>query len=394
MDAAQTGLRGEAPFVEAAALTRTTPLALTAALVVGCAGVLMLGVQPMVLGALVSAQRLDVHQLAQAATVEMLALGVVAALLAGMVRHRGLHAWGLGGLLLLGSANLGCLSVDGVALIALRGLAGAGGGILVWIATGLVTRHAHALRLSAIFLGAQALSQAGLAAMVPAFTGSLGADAGLVLLAVGAGVGLPFLLALPRDLPDLPKPETGHGSLTAPGAVGLLSTFLLMAGIVGVWVFVEQFAKQHGIAPATVSFSIAASLATQVAGAAFIAWIGPRVSPAAGLVLVSLGYLLSLVVLAFVAGDAAYLGATLLFGFLWTTGMPLFVPLLIRVDPTRRAAMLLPGAQLLGSSAGPQITGALVTGDNLQPVLVVGAALFAATIAAVLTAIALRARSH
>ena len=58
------------------------------------------------------------------------------------------------------------------------------------------------------------------------------------------------------------------------------------------------------------------------------------------------------------------------------------------------AAMLLPGAQLLGSSAGPQITGALVTGDNLQPVLVVGAALFAATIAAVLTAIALRARSH
>jgi len=63
--------------------------------------------------------------------------------------------------------------------------------------------------------------------------------------------------------------------------------------------------------------------------------------------------------------------------------MPFLVPLLIRVDPSRRSALLIAGAQLLGGATGPVLMGALATATNVTPVLWLSAALFAATIALV-----------
>lgn len=366
------------------------PLAVVAALVLGCAALLMLGVQPLVLGALVHAGRLDVHQLAEAATVEMLALGIVAGGLAALVRHRRLVAWGVAGALLLVASNLGGLAADGLAFVALRGLAGAAGGILVWITVGLITRSPSALRLSALFLGAQSLTQAALAAIIPLAEPTLGANAGLALLAAAGVLSLACVLLIPRNLPDLPAPDAGQGRLNGPGLFGLLGTFLLMAGIVGVWVFVEQLAAERGVAPSVVSFAVAASLVMQVVGAAFIAWIGPRIAAGAGLIVVGLGYVTSIAVLAFGHGDAMFVAGALLFGFLWTVSLALFVPLLIGVDPSRRTALLLPGAQLLGGSAGPQLTSLLVTGATVQPVLGGGAALFVAATISIVLALASR----
>jgi len=380
--------------LESAGGTRERPLAITAALVLGCAALLMLGVQPLVLGALVHAERLSVHQLAQAATVEMLALGLVSGGLAALVRHRNLALWGMVGALLLIASNLGCLAAQGLGFVALRGLAGAAGGILVWMAVGLITRSPSALRLSAVFLGAQALTQAALAAIIPVVEPALGANAGCALLAASGVLTFACVLAIPRNLPDLPARSEGSGRLNGPGLLGLVGTFLLMAGIVGVWVFVEQLGAQRGISPATVSFAVAASLATQVAGAAFIAWIGPKISAAAGLVVVCLGYVISLAILAWGRGDAAFLAGALLFGFLWTVSLPLFVPLLIGVDSSRRTAMLLPGAQLLGGAAGPQVTGLLVTSTSVQPVLGLGAALFGAASASILLAVVTQRRAQ
>lgn len=96
-----------------------------------------------------------------------------------------------------------------------------------------------------------------------------------------------------------------------------------------------------------------------------------------------LGLASAFFLMAFTPSQGLFVAATLVFGFLWTSSLPLFLPLLIDVDPTRRSAMLLAGAQLLGGSAGPLVTGLLVTGPNLQPVLGYGAALFAMSAVAV-----------
>lgn len=373
--------------------TSDNPLTLTAALGLGCLALLMLGVQPLILGALVTAGRLDVHLLAQAAMIEMLALGVVSGVLGAVARHRNLTVWSLGGCALFVASNLACMEASGFGLVALRGLAGAAGGALVWITAGVIGRSPSALRLSGIFSGAQALTQAGLAALIPIAAPALGANAGFALLALLGVLSVVFVAAIPRALSELPAPEEGHARLSLPGRLGLAGAFFLMAGIVGVWVFVEQIATQHGVGASAVSLAVALSLVMQIAGAAFITWIGPRASPQIALPLICAAYIACLAVMGLTPSHNLFVGAILVFGFLWTMSLPLFLPLLIGVDPTRRSAMLLAGAQLLGGSAGPLLTGLLVTGPDLQPVLGYGAALFVASAAFVGLAWAARGRA-
>ncbi|MEW6597668.1 MAG: hypothetical protein AB1429_09250 [Pseudomonadota bacterium] len=353
----------------------------------GCVGLLMLGVQPMVLGALVAEHRLSMQALAQAATVEMLGLGIVSGGLGALLQHRHLRIWGAGACIALAAANLGCLSATGVGLIALRAAAGAAGGVLLWITTGLTTRHPAAVRLSALFFGSSALTQAALAAVIPVFAPFFGANAGLVLLAGLALLSLPLVLCFPHALPDLAKSAPGQGALSRAGGFGLLATFLLMAGIVGLWVFIDQLGRAYGVAKQTVALAIAASLAAQVAGAGLVGWIGPRISPPFGLAVVGLALIACVGALAFDRHVASYVSGTLAVGFLWPCAMVMFVPLLIRLDPTRRAAMLLPGVQLLGSGAGPVVTGAFARSAELSPVLAAAAALFGAGVLAILAAV-------
>lgn len=366
------------------------PAVQTAALCLGCVALLMLGVQPLVLGAQVTVGRLDVQLLALAAMVEMLALGVVSGAMGALAPHRNLVGWAAGGCILLVAGNVGCMQVTGLGLVALRGVTGSAGGVLVWIAGGVIGRSRSGLRLAAIFSGAQALSQAVLAALIPLGVPSLGAGAGFAFLALAGVVCAPLIIGIPRDLPDLPAPEEGHARLGVAGLLGLGGAFLLMAGIVGVWVFVEQIASQHGLAASTISLAVAASLAMQIVGAVFITVIGPRVRAAIVLPVICFGYIVCVAVMGLAAGPGLFVAAILAFGFLWTCSLPLFLPLLVTIDPTRRSAMLLGGAQLLGGSAGPLITGLLVRGADLHPVLSYGAGLFLASALAIGLAVTAR----
>ena len=65
--------------------------------------------------------------------------------------------------------------------------------------------------------------------------------------------------------------------------------------------------------------------------------------------------------------------ATGLFGFFWLFFMPFLAPMTIEADPTRRAAMLLGGAQLLGGSLGPLLASAMVSDTDARGALAFGA---------------------
>lgn len=75
--------------------------ATTAGPTLGCVGLLMLGLQPLLLGALLEEHRFSVAQLMQPATAEILAVGVVAGALGGAPSHRHLRGYGLAGCLVL-----------------------------------------------------------------------------------------------------------------------------------------------------------------------------------------------------------------------------------------------------------------------------------------------------
>lgn len=356
------------------------PAAVFAALALGCVSLLMLGVQPAVLGALLTAHRLTVGQLTQAATVEMLALGIVSGIMAGMLQHRRLRLWGAAGCFGLVLANIAGLAASGEAFVLSRGLAGAAGGILVWIVSGVIARHPTAVRLAALFAGAQSISQAALAAALPFIGLKLGANAGVATLAACALACVPLLMAVPASLPDLPRPEPGRGALSIQGVFGLLAAFLLMAGIVGVWVFADELARMDGASPALASAAIAASLAMQVGGAGFMVAVGPKTPPGRSYIAVAAGFLVVVAMIAWMQGGVAFMSAALLLGFLWNIALSLSTPLLIQIDPTRRAAMLSAGAQLLGGSAGPMLTGLFASDANVRPVLAPAALLFAGAI--------------
>ncbi len=62
------------------------------------------------------------------------------------------------------------------------------------------------------------------------------------------------------------------------------------------------------------------------------------------------------------------------FGFLWMFVLPFLVPMIIEADPTRRAAVLIGGAQVLGCSFGPFVASMLVTDVDSRAAISFGGA--------------------
>ena len=360
-------------------------------LFMGCVGLLMLGIQPIVLGALQAAGRLSVPQMGQAATLETLALGAVSAGMAARVPHRGLRLWGLAGALLLLLANgLGAVST-GLGFVMTRGLAGLASGVIVWIAVGMITRRHDASRINGIFIGAQALSQGAVAALTPIALGpALGSNAGLVVIGVGAALMLPLLFLIPNRLPETPT-EAQHGSgLHLSSLSGLASGLLMMGGIVAVWVYVEPIAHTIHIPDPVTGLAVAASLGAQIVGAIAIVALDRWISAVAGLLITAAAFLAITAALAWPPSQGAFIAATVGFGLFWTVALALGLPLLIAADPTRRAALYGPAATLLGASLGPLAAGAFATDTHMTPALATAAALF--ILAAVATLVSARTR--
>ena len=360
-----------------------TPGAAGAGITLGCVAVLMIGLQPLLLDALLEEHRLSVAQLTQAATLELLTLGVVAGALGAFAPRRHLRLLGGFGCLLLVVSNAGCLSGNGLSFVLWRGMSGCGGGILLWIAGGIIAFSQTPARLSAIFVGAQAAFQGALAVALPVtLMPGMGANGGLAVLAALSLASIPLLRWLPTDLPDLVKDTLGRGWIGARACAGLLASFFFMAAIVGFWVFVGPLATAHHVTPAISRFADAWNLAAQLVGAVFATVLAQRLARVVGTVLVTacVAVLVALALVSATSHDAPFFAALMLHGFVWSIALSFYVPLLIRADPTRRGAMLLPGAQMLGGSAGPVITGWFATETVLTPVLISTALLVLVTL--------------
>jgi hypothetical protein len=360
---------------------------ITAGLITGSIALLMLGLQPLLLGALADESRLDETGIGTAATAELLAIGLTTGLLAGFVPPARLKLVNIAGALALAACNIwGCFAA-GAWFAASRGAAGVASGVLVWIAVALITRAQRPERVSGVFLTVQTLAQAGLAAILPltlmphhGANGGLAALAGLGVCAAAASIWLPSKLAA------LPKPEGGHGRLPITGFIGLASVFFTMAGVVGLWIFVEQLGDTKLIGARAAGLAVALALAAQVAGSSAATFLSSRTAPRPVLCVAGLLNIGAVYVLSRHIGAPLYLASVLLFGFLWLFAMPFQTRLLIDIDPTRRVAMLLSAAQALGSAAGPVTTSAFAAKTDLSGALVADAVLFGMGIVGLLAA--------
>lgn len=357
-----------------------------AALAVGTIAVLMVGVQPILLGELVEARQVSLEGVGIVAMAEiiMLGLGVVLgdALLPG-ARLRSITL--VAGVCAAGLDLLTLLATGDGALTGVRAAAGLAEGVLIWGTTGVVVRTANPARVGGIFFVAQTLAQALLGvvlahAIIPHW-GWRGGFVALGLLAL-----LPCLLAFvqPARLSPLAPPAVSGFRWSAAILQPLAVVFLQLATLGSFWAYLEPLGKAAGFDARSAQTLVAAVLAMQVVGGSLAALAVRRLPVVSTLVACS-------VLLAIVTTAAHQLpsGSTrdfalacALFGFVWLFMLPFHIGLAFRADPSGRLAGLVPAAQLLGSAFGPLTASFIVEGENASavPLLSAGFALAAAAL--------------
>ena len=357
---------------------------LAAALAVGTIAVLMIGVQPILLGALVEANQVSLEGVGLVAMGEIVALGLGVLLGDAVLPAARLKLVTLIAALLAAALDGLTTTVgDDGQMLAVRAAAGLAEGVLVWGTTGVVVRSANPARVSGVFFVLQTLAQAALgvvlANLVIPRSGWQGGFAVLALLSL-----LPCVLAFvqPARLAPLPPAALESFRWSARTMLPLVVVFLQLATLGAFWAYLEPLGKAAGLQAQAAQTLVAGVLAMQVVGGS-IAAVAVRRLPVVPTLVASSAALaaIMLAVHGLPAGSTSRfsLGCAV-FGFVWLFMLPFHIGLAFRVDASGRLAGLVPAAQLLGSAFGPLTASFMVTGDDASavPLLSAGFALAAA----------------
>lgn len=357
-----------------------------AALAVGSIALLMIGLQPLLLGELVERRMLTLEGVGIVAMGEIVAVGLGVLLADAWLPLGRARAIALVAALATALCDAATVAAAGdIVFTAIRVAAGLGEGVLVWIATGVIVRSALPDRLAGIFLVVQTLAQAAAAALlalvvVPGF----GWAGGFVALAALAVLAVLPVLALPRRLSPLAPAQAGGSRWSREGLLALGIAFLQMAAIGALWAYLEPLGRRAGLDGTAAQTLISAVLAMQVAGgavaAALVRRLGAIVTLAAGALV--LGALAAAIASAPTPAPTRFAGLCLAFGFAWLFLMPFHIRLALDADASGQAAVRVPAAQLIGSAFGPLVASLFVAGDDAAPVPLVCVAFAAAALAA------------
>lgn len=373
------------PTNDASGSRHQSRLVVATTILVGSAAMLVLGVEPILLGGLAEAGRLSEAGVGQVAMVEIfgLAIGATAGPFVMNSRMRVKLAVVS---LLLALANLAVplASTSGEILLQ-RGGAGLLAGLLLGAVSLVLTHNARPERMSGLLMGLSTIPQVLAALLLPTIViPRLGVGAGFGVL---AGMALLSLLVAPLMVDRVPVSHSGTGGTLrwSPAlAIVVGAAFLQNAGIGAAWSYLERLAHDQGFSSATVGGAIGGSLAFQVAGALLAAWLGGRLPAVWVLILGSVVQASFVICLLLTGQSAAFIAFACGFGLFWLALQPFLVRQLIALDPTRTAAMLLAPLGLVGFSAGPLVASAYVHGQQVggafwaaAAMLVVAASLYA-----------------
>ncbi len=353
------------------------PSGAVAAIGVGAAAMIGIGVQPMLLQAMAAAGRLDPSLVHPAVLLDLFGMGAAIALASCLLPPLRLRRLAALAALASLACNLLVLGAHGLQVVALRGLSGLADGLLIWITIGFLARRSRPEPWAAAFAMTQALGQLILVALTGLLLlPRLGLAAALVGPAAMSGVAallaaglLPSFEPLPRALP--------FGLPSRRGLIGLVALLAYVTAGTGVWANMKAMAGNDSLTGLTVSFSLTA----QVLGSLFAVLSVGRVRPGQMFGGAALATVAAYAVLALQPQPVAFIAA---FGVASFSGMALgtwLFSFLIEADPSRRAAAVSAAAQLCGSAVGPLVAGAAIGGGDPRLALAAGAVLVGATLA-------------
>jgi predicted MFS family arabinose efflux permease len=361
-----------------APLSPVTGRTLATSILIGSCALLVLGVQPVLLGAMVQEGHIAEAQVGNLVTIEMLAmvLGSLAGI--GLLRRASAPlVIGLAGLILV-AMNLAMTGQSGMAILAAaRAIAGLSEGVLVASALVAISRVTRVERASAIFLAVQTLLQAVVAAALPFLAmASSRTDTALVALAAAGAIAAASALSLPRQLRPA-APDSERGALTPASLTALLGAGLFLGAIVSVWSYFGLWLIHYGYPPTFEGTAVSLCLVAQVVGALAAARFGERLPNRQTISVCALVGAV-LVALFFLGRDstAAIIAVSIAFGFVWLFTLPFFAGWLIEIDPGRRAVLYLTAFQLGGAALLPSLAGLAVGNFSVDAMLIFSGAIF------------------
>ena len=354
---------------------RLSNMEIFAVMFVGVAGIMIAGLQPLLLGTLSQEGKITANQLGQAATAELLALGLAAFFAGAVLKPVRLKLIAVLMAVVLAALDAATPLVEGDNITLIRGLAGLPSGVLMWVTIAMIARTPAPERWSGAYLTVQTLVQFLLATLISvAVVATYGANGGWIALAGFCVITAIIALFVPDKLAPLVREEGASALPGSRGWVALLSAFLYSAFTIAVWVYAEPVSKQAGHDPSIFGYAVSISLACQVVGgfaatilAGRINWLWTVVVCTALNVAILFGYYA-------LPTPEMFLVLSGAFGFLWMFVLPFLVPMIIEADPTRRAAVLIGGAQVLGCSFGPFVASMLVTEIDARAAITFGGA--------------------
>jgi len=350
-----------------------TPLQSAAIIAVGINSLLVLGVLPVLLGALVDEGRLTNSELGLCAMVELISMGIATGLMGLTPRPGRLRTIAALAALALAAIDAAAMGQRHGALLGLRAAAGALEGVLLWITIGFIVRTATPERWAGVFFTAQTAAQLVLALVLGvAVLPRAGADGGFVALAVVSLAGVIPAFATPSRYQHLPT-RPGEGGLPPPrGWIALAATVIFVAGGGAIGVYLEPLAHQAHLGAGVARTALWTSLVGQVAGGALATAMAGKVRYFTVFVA---GSACSLVIWAILGLDAPawlFVADNVLSGVVSLVLAPFIAPMTIAADPTRRAGVQSGAAQLLGGALGPLLSSVVVSDRDVRGVLWLG----------------------
>ena len=333
-------------------------------LLLGTIALLVAGVQPVVLGALVDEARLSASAVGWTVAIEFVAIGIGVATASSVwdpAKIRGRVAIAAAILIVV---NVSISRLTGGGILLDRALAGLAEGVLVSPAAIIIARAPTPARWAGILLVLQGVAQFVLAAVLPGTAmKAYGANGAFYVLATAVAISLLAVPLLPGHMARLKVSAAEHpqNSWTLASGASLLSVFLIYAYFIGAFSYFGLLATQAGLDLEQVGNVIALTVATSILGSASLALIARRIhyyTIAIVCLCVNVGLIVFITSL---PNYGALLLAGVVFGFFWGIFTPLQVALVIENDKSRRTALVIPGVQALGAAGGPLLCSAFVS---------------------------------
>lgn len=363
-------------------------LEIGAALALGTVGVLMVGIQPILLGELVDSHVVSLEGVGIVAMAEIIALGLGvvigdALLPAARLRRIAIIAAVLAAIF----DGLTLAATSELQMAVVRAATGVVEGVLVWGATGVIVRTESPARVAGIFFIVQTGAQAALGMLLANLVIPHGGwKAGFATLGLLTLVSCALAYLQPARLPPLATTEVSGFRWSAAAVRTLAVVFLQLATLGAFWAYLEPISKAVGFDAREAQSLISGVLVMQVIGGIVATSAVRRMAGVPTLVASSVG-LAAIAITSFLLPSGSTLQFTLacaVLGFIWLFMLPFHVALALHVEPTGRLAGLVPAAQLLGSAFGPLTASFIVEGENATAVPLLSATFAIAALAILL----------